>query len=655
MIKLTKLTIGNFKGIKNLTINFQNHVTNIYGANETGKTSVYDAFLWCLFGKDSSDRADFNIRPLDKLNIPNNKIETEVEAGLDIDGLDVTLKRVFKPKWVKERGAAEAEFKGNETVYFYNDVPLKQSDYKAKIEAIIDENLFKLLTNPLYFNLNLKWQDRRSMLIKMADSISDDTILLSLVSAEYALQVEELRKQLNAGKSVAEYRLEIVSKKKKIKDELSFIPARIDEQHRSLPTETINYTDIENKIKALKSEIASIDAVIQDSNNALQEQKKAMYEALNQKALLEGDLMDEKNKRGKVFNETKNGIKSKIQYTENQISTIERNINTINAEIEQYKKDIENYNALRKSLREEWVAINEKQLVINEDEFNCPACKRELPEDDIKETRNKLTEQYNASKAKKLKEIEQRGAQAKEVCEKSENAILELEVKLLNERESIKVLKDVALPNLQTDLNGLSDNSISDPTEAEKEIQAKIDSIVVPVFEAPNNTELKEKQSSLYQDVEWLNNQLSQRDTELKTKERISELEIQQKSLSAELMKFEKQEYIVDKFNKEKITSIEQSINSKFKLVRFKMFEQAINGGESECCETIHDGVPFSDKNTAGKILCGIDIINTFSAHYNINAPIFLDNRESVTEIPDTESQIINLIVSPDDKILRIG
>ena len=97
-IKISNLKLKNFKGIKNLEINFEGKNANIYGKNATGKTTVFDAFKWLFFDKDSSDRKDFNIKTLDENNKPIHFLEHEVEAILLIDGVDMTFKKMLKEK-----------------------------------------------------------------------------------------------------------------------------------------------------------------------------------------------------------------------------------------------------------------------------------------------------------------------------------------------------------------------------------------------------------------------------------------------------------------------------------------------------------------------------------------------------------------------------
>ncbi|MGI8600291.1 MAG: ATP-binding protein, partial [Chitinophagaceae bacterium] len=174
-IILRKLQLTNFKGIKNLSCEFS-HETFIYGENATGKTTVMDAFLWLLFGKDSTDRKDFEVKTLDKAGNVIEKTDHEVYALLDVDGRDIELKRVLREKWQKKRGSVEAEFTGNETLYFWNDVPCQQKEFQAKINNLVDESIFKLLTSPLYFN-SLPWQNRRDVLIGIAGDVTDAEVL----------------------------------------------------------------------------------------------------------------------------------------------------------------------------------------------------------------------------------------------------------------------------------------------------------------------------------------------------------------------------------------------------------------------------------------------------------------------------------------------
>lgn len=268
-IQLKKLRINNFKGIRTLEVNF-NHTTDISGKNEEGKSTIFDAFSWLLFGKNSEDVQDFTIK--NSVDTSLNKLDHEVIGVLDVDGSEVTLKRVYKEKWTNKRGSPVAEFTGHETTYFYNDVPCSQSEYKAKIDAIIPESLAKLLTNPFAFN-SLKWEQRREVLVKIAGDVQDSDIINGNEAFEALLHL------LN-GKSLNEFKKEISAKKKKIRETLDLIPARIDESNRRKP-EPQDFDFLEKSITNKKKLIENLDTAISDKVKAHREESIKVIQMQN--------------------------------------------------------------------------------------------------------------------------------------------------------------------------------------------------------------------------------------------------------------------------------------------------------------------------------------------------------------------------------------
>ena len=155
-MKLTKLELLNFKGLKSFAININDDVV-IRGDNATGKTTVFDSVCWLLFGKDSLDRADFEIKTLDG-GEPIHKVNHEVTGTFTLDeGGTVELKRVYREKYSSPRGG-EVTLTGHTTDYFVDGVPKKEKEYKEIVNSLVDENIFKLITNPLYFNETYSWQ-----------------------------------------------------------------------------------------------------------------------------------------------------------------------------------------------------------------------------------------------------------------------------------------------------------------------------------------------------------------------------------------------------------------------------------------------------------------------------------------------------------------
>ena len=227
-ITIQWLSLTNFKGIRSLRIDFGKTITNISGGNATGKTTIFDAFTWLLYRKNSEDAKEFNIKTLDANNKPLHKLSHEVEGLLTADGREIRFRKCYKEKWVKKRGAAEEEFTGHETEYFVDDVPLTQKEYQARVDFILNETVAKMLTNPLYFN-SLKWQDRRTILEALIPSITDAE--LSSGNDAFTQLIAEIGHE-----TIINFKKKIAAQKNRIKDSLSNIPPRIDELQRSKPT-----------------------------------------------------------------------------------------------------------------------------------------------------------------------------------------------------------------------------------------------------------------------------------------------------------------------------------------------------------------------------------------------------------------------------------
>ena len=118
-IILKQLMLKDFKGIKSFTINFGEKVTNVKGDNGEGKTTIFDAFNWLLFDKNSIGSKNFEIKTLDDKNNAVHMLEHEVQGILMVDGKDVTLKKVYSETWTRKRGCESKEMTGHSTAYFY--------------------------------------------------------------------------------------------------------------------------------------------------------------------------------------------------------------------------------------------------------------------------------------------------------------------------------------------------------------------------------------------------------------------------------------------------------------------------------------------------------------------------------------------------------
>ena len=652
-IKLKKLTLTNFKGIPHLEISF-NGITNIYGENAAGKTTIFDAFTWLCFDKDSTNRTMFGLKPISKDGKVSQKIDVEVSAIIEADSKRIEIKKVLHEKWVKKRGEKDVTFEGNENLFYWNDVPLQLKQYQEKIADLVNEHVFKLITNPLYFN-SLKWQERRAVLLEIAGEISNNDLI--------ALNPDfEALANILYDKTLDEYKKEVSAKKKKIKDDLISIPTRIDELNRNMP-EKADFNALRKNITEKENEIADIDATLLDAT-------KSMQAAFDARRKQQNDLHQLKTKATNLKNEISNQIaeepakkRQKISSIKSQISICEAESKILLDKTQFHIKNIEKWNTELSNLRTMWSREDAKKLNFNEDEFICPTCKREMDADHIHDEKEKLTANFNTDKARKLGSLAEQATSLKQKISDSEAAIKGVELLIAgNEEKAASLHTELNIENAEYEaLVANAENALNDALSFSvdyNKILFEIDETEKQVFEdvkPDDNTALKEKKQALKSEVDTLNRQLNDEDIIKKTTQRRDELEEQEKDLAQQLADLEASEYLAAQFNRAKMDMLVERINGRFKYVRFNMFNYTQDGGEIPTCETLVDCVPFPDANNAAKINAGLDIINTLCEHYNVYAPIFIDNRESVSELIDCNSQIVNLIVSPAEKKLRIA
>ncbi len=645
---LKKLHLHQFKGVKNLEIDFKNQTTNIYGENGSGKTTIFDAFTWLLFGKDSSDKKDFNIKTINADGSNLSKVEHTVSGELSIDGTIYSLKKIYKENWVKKRGELEAELKGHTTDFYINDVPKQAGEYAKEINDLIDESIFKLITNPKYF-ADLPWKDQREILFKIAGTISDEEIASG--NKEFTVLLEKL-----SGKKLQDYKLQISNTKKKLKEDFNQIPTRIDELEKSKP-KVQNWAALTKEKAEKNAEISSIDHQLENASSAqnpIHESNKKINAEINKLESQQQKIVFDKNQKlnQKDFNikSEKQGVKNEISTKKNEVVAIEKN----NELLAKQKSDLEES---LDPLRTKWETENKKVYQAIEGGLNCPLwnipCGYQKSLDLNAENQEKAKENFNKSKLEILNTINEEGQGIHTKIAEISKTISENDEKINKINSEITELeKKLALyPSDDLKPRDLSPQSIPEWNE----IQRKITDLQSGLKEvsAENNQELKSKKSELISEVESITKILAQKESIERIDARKLELETESKNLSQQISDLEKDEFTIDALTKAKIDESESRINGMFKFVKFRLFENQINGAEVETCKILVNGVPYADVNTASKINAGIDIINVLSKFNGITAPVFIDNRESVTNILETEAQIINLIVST-DKTLTI-
>lgn len=667
-IQILEISLTNFKGLRNQKITF-NKNTNIFGANGTGKTTIMDAFLWMLFGKDSTDRKDFEIKTLDQFNVAIPKIEHEVAAVILVDDVKIEISRILKENWVKKRGSEVTEFSGNVTEYYWDGVPMQQKAFQEKVGTILDETVFKMITNPLAFN-SMKWQDQRNVLVDIAGTISDED--LASGNSEY----EKLIAELTNGKTLVDYEKQILASIKKAKEDLKGIPVRIDEVSKSKP-ETFDFVNLQISLSQKQKELANIDNSIQDKSSAFDNLLAEVNEKKSKANAIKSDIeIIEANTRrdSKVKNTPDTSVldskkrnleshQSDLQIAKNGLQTILDKSLSAGIRITDIEKNII-------SKRDAWALENAKELTFNDDDFHCPTCKRDFEAGDVDSKKAEMLTNFKTTKAIKLSEIQKQGQALgvektnietelntfKERISKANTYIQELETTISTLKSEIETEASKITPTETIDEDAVYQQLLSTNQEY-KAKKIELENVLATITELPkvDISELQLSRSTIIQEIDTIKSNLRNEDQIKAVDVRIAALEQEEKDLAQQIANVEKTQFVIERFNKLKIDTLESKINEKFKYVKFRMFKTQINGGEAECCDALIDGVPFSDANTASKINAGLDIINTLCEFYQVTAPIFIDNRESIIDVIDLTSQLINLIVSGDDKKLRVA
>ncbi len=489
----------------------------------------------------------------------------------------------------------------------------------------------------------MKWESRRAILTKMAGEISD---------ADICEGNEDFRKLLDflGNKSLTAYKKEIAERKKKLKVDLTAIPTRIDEAERSKP-ESDDFVFIEKAIENKQKLVAKAEQAITDKAEVNREAGKAIIEKQNELHRLKMKLSNLEAEAKEAGQKEIRNLESNIRELKSKQQSLIADINFNKGAIERHNANINNLNKENDSIRAEWTTLNAQTAPsLGEDDKLCPSCHQSLPEGEISTLKEKLELNFNSDKSKKLSALNSKGVNNKIEIERLQKLIESLEKnneKFLGDEGVI----DETIPKLEKEremLTGAVDITAIPEIEVLKE---KIAAFKIPDEPVVDYTELKQRKTELTTEIDALKNRLINKERIATIVNRIKELEAEEKQLAQQLASLERTEFQIDKFNKTKIDMVSERVNKMFTMVTFKMFAEQINGGTEPCCETLINGIPFSDANNAGKINAGIDIINSVCKYYNLHAPIFVDNAEAVNQLLPSESQIIRLIVTTDKKL----
>lgn len=642
-IKLIKLHLENFKCHKSLTVDFGGEDTSIYGDNATGKTSIYDSFCWLLFGKDSAGNGEKNIdiKPLDENGeVADHEAVTEVEAVLLADGEERSLKRTYREIWSTKRGSSEASYDGNTSDYYVDGVPCKQNAYKAAVAELVDEDTFRLLTTVNYFPEVMPWAKRRETLFSLFGAESDREIMGK--SAKFRPLLDALgRMELGGLRKV------LTQKKKGLMADRNELPARISECEKTIADlEGLDFEGAAEQLEALsgrKEAIASELLAIRQ-NTAVQRKELEIRECR-----MKLEQLAAENRRYRMEQEAK---KPDVAAMERQLAQAGSYLGSAQRQLERLGVEKARCQKLIDKARSDWKAKHAERYEGSE---TCPTCGQRLPGEAINQAVSAWADRQKAA----LDGLVADSKRHKENLALYQQEETELVADIQGYQEQIAALEDRITDARMTassaevrDMEGYAEKKAA----AEGQLEALGNELSTLKDSAERTASgLRTRQREIDWEIEKQTAILGKKSALEYAQGRIEELRKNAKDAAAALSEVEKLLYLADEFSRFKAGALEDGINHHFKLANFRLFREQANGGVEERCDVTYDGVPYTGLNNGMKINVGIDIIDTLSAAYGVKVPLFIDNAESVTKLEKNGCQVIRLVVSENDKELRIN
>lgn len=649
-IILKSLALVNFKGVRDFSIAFNDGITTVCGDNGTGKTTLYDAYLWLLFGKDSTGRSDgangFNVKTTGEDGKPIYRLEHSVTAVLEVDGKEIKLQRSLVEKWQKVNGTTDEVMK-DETQYFINDVRTgTKKEYQAEISEIIPEDVFRMITNPYYFT-SLSAETQKDMLLEMVGNIDDEEV--AATDPDFLALLDQIN-----GTSLAKWTREIAAKKKSCNDALATIPASIETAQKLMP-ESENWAVLEKQLKEVQDRVKGIDAQIADKSALNDEAYKRKMALMKQQADKRIKLQDRENTIRMEANAAHNKALSDIQQMENELSINQKNLDSYRNDKMNVDGKIDELNGKLVEMREQFKAVAKEQFPEpSGDVLVCPTCGEPYKGENLENAIAKLRGNFEQSKSKRQKDIQTKGKQYKAEYDRA----VEQQTKLTGliaklEDDALEIKGNIEIKKNNIPVAGNADEAIANDKECialRNDIAEIANQLQVEVPQA-DVSELQNEKADSNAAIADINKRLGKRAMIERVNKEIADLEEKRIANNQAKADLEKWEDVYLRFQKAKDEVLMQRINGLFNVVSFSFVKEQKNGGEKVTCYCMVNGVPYADVNACGKVNAGLDIINAICATKGISAPIFIDNRESFNQIIPTISQIVNLKVSNDKQL----
>lgn len=656
-ITIEELHLRNFRGARDVRVSFTAGTNIVSGDNGTGKSTLMDAFLWLLFGKDAEERKDCEVKRIEA-GETLRRADATVECRLSVDGQQNTLRRSLREVWSKPRGATEPVFKGNETEYTINDVPKKMSEFDAWVaEYLAPADVFRLLTDAGCFP-RLKWEKQREKLFELAGGVDEEAVKASVDG------LADLLARLS-DKSLEDYKRELAARKRKLRKALEEIPARSDQTRLVIPTTDARdvwerrLADVDARLADLNLEAADF-AARERARGAEARRRVEEVEALKTRmarrtAELRRAAIEEAEKK----NEGRRQVEARLRDLKAADAEATRRLKDAKGEVDELALRINQKEEACERLRATWYAESARPYT---GDNVCPHCLQPLPEEMQRDNRRRFEE----SKNERLSQIQTDGHRTKAEITRLEEEMKTAEARLdraaadaFDAEASAEILREelAEMPDRvePAAVDPMADEAYRAMAEELERLEA--DAPQTSQASEPNGGEaITARLATLNRERDTIRRGLSDCDTADSLRAEIRRLDEEARTLAQQLSDADRDEDTMRRYTRARIETVEQRVNSLFRTVRFRLFEYTNEGGEVDTCVPLvgADGVPYPVANTAAQVWAGLEIIRVLQQHAGVSAPVFVDGAERVTHFPRMDHQAILLRVVDGVRPLRV-
>lgn len=645
-IKFKKIRIRNFRGLVSFEANLEGRSVRISGANGLGKSSVADAITWVLFGKDSRRRTAFPIDPVDDAGRIIHNLDVSVELEMLIDGQPTTLRRRRQEKWVQKRGMTREQLDGHQTTCYIDGRPLPSSDFSSHVDTIVKEELFRALTTPDYFP-SLPMDQQYRLLVKI---VGTRTLAEIAAKDEEALKVVDELGQ----RSLDQYRQGLAYDLQRTRKEQEFIPVRLSEVQGFIEQVKAKGADgktaqrhakgIEEKLRQVTQEIDSMAGVVRAENARYNDQRAYIQQLRQQRAAIE-DRIEKQNREARTLHQSLVcKAKEELEATEERHTAAKTLLGLHERRLKDLEQQLEDF-------RSRWEEVERLSFSWNAEEAVCPTCGQPLPQDQADQKRVEAEMRFNERKMKQQDALDEEGkklAASKQrlqdlsAAAREEMATAERLMPEARERLSKAEPIEQADYHDAADWQRLSSEIDQRMKELEQTTQAQ---------EPPQLAALRTEEQAYRKELRLLQQTIDRSKQIDEYIRREKELQKWRTTLSGDVARMQTRLEAAERLQLMEANDLQQRVNDLFPSVRFRLSRELLNGREVGHCELSVDGVPYSGLSTSERINAGLELINALARHYNIVAPIVIDNAEAVNKVAPTLGQQILLEVSPAKKL----